>query len=315
MDSSGKQIIRKDKPSISTLKDLSWWERLGDSENAFKQFVYHFYKKNLSLYARSLAFTSVLSFVPGLVAFFSALNWVLGYDRYEEFQLNVLKIITPATDIETLQSTVDLVNTAQNVYLSAVGFLIVIWAMYNVFKTLECIFAKIWDLDERATGTWKRVPLYVLGFILLPFPIILFVELSSVVLSMQFMERLFAHIPYIRSYALPVASLLMIIAFFFLMFRFIMPQRENTGFLMNDILGAVFAGVTYNIVKYIFIWYTSNVIHLDKIYGALVAVVLFMFWAYISWMIILMGLLVSYVTKNWLASHHFRFRFRNKIRG
>ena len=172
--------------------------------------------------------------------------------------------------------------------VTLVSLLIVIWAAIALLSTIEKAFNNIWHVPkgrnflQRIINYWA---LLTLG------PILLGVGVYITTTNTAFTElenSSSGSIPAILSYLVSVAA-------FFLLY-FVLPNTKVN--VKPAIWGAAVAAIVWAIAKWIFRLYVTKFIPYNQIYGILGLIPLSVFWIYVSWLIVLFGLQLTYTTQH-----------------
>ncbi len=85
----------------------------------------------------------------------------------------------------------------------------------------------------------------------------------------------------------------------------------------SAVVGAVTGVIGWEIAKFIFLFATTNIVQMSRIYGSLAAIPLFLIWLYTVWGIVLFSLEAAYVyqhgNRNWIGKSHERLLPRGQI--
>ena len=172
--------------------------------------------------------------------------------------------------------------------VTLVSILIVIWAATALLSTVEKAFNSIWHVPkgrnflQRIINYWT---LLTLG------PILLGIGVYIATTNAAFAELESSgsnFIPGVLSYLVSVVA-------FFLLY-FVLPNTKVH--IKPAIWGAAVAGVVWMIAKWIFSVYVTRFIPYNQVYGILGLIPLSVFWIYVSWLIVLFGLQLTYTTQH-----------------
>lgn len=184
--------------------------------------------------------------------------------------------------------------------IGGVGVLVLIWAAIGMLVELERAFDTICHAPTQRRWS-RRVTTYwtilTLGVLLL---------LATFTAGDRAAEWIAGHLP--ESTRSGVAgqaagtAINLLINVGLLVFAY--STVPNTRLrLANTLAGGVVAGVLFEIAKSLFTLYLSGG-GLEKLYGALALLPLFMIWVYFTWNIVLLGLQIAYATQHfdvWLS--------------
>ena len=172
--------------------------------------------------------------------------------------------------------------------ITGVGLVLVIWAAIGLLTTTERAFNNIYHVGtgrsflHRLFNYWA---LLTLGPLLIGAG--LYVS-TRYLLASELSQGIFSHV------APAVPFLISVVLFFFLYF-FLPNTRVSTG---SALWGAFVATILWTAAKYGLRVYMSKVVLYQAVYGTLGVIPLTVFWIYISWLIVLFGLQLTYATQN-----------------
>lgn len=83
-------------------------------------------------------------------------------------------------------------------------------------------------------------------------------------------------------------------------FYVIIPNRNIS--LTAGLIGGVTAGILFTLLRKVFGWYIITFPTYQNIYGALSVVPIFLIWMYLSWLIVLMGAVLTASTNEWQSA-------------
>ena len=172
--------------------------------------------------------------------------------------------------------------------VTLVSLLIVIWAALALLSTIERAFNNIWHVAkgrnflQRIINYWA---LLTLG------PILLGVGVYITTTNAAFTELEKSHsdiVPAILSYLVSVVA-------FFLLY-FVLPNTKVKAKVA--IWGAAVAALVWAFAKWGFGVYVTKFIPYSQVYGVLGLIPLSVFWIYVSWLIVLFGLQLTFTTQH-----------------
>jgi membrane protein len=172
--------------------------------------------------------------------------------------------------------------------VTLVSFLIVIWAAIALLSTVEKAFNNIWHVAkgrnflQRIINYWA---LLTLGPILLGVGV--YITTTNAAFT-EFEKNQSDITPAILSY------LVSVVAFF--LFYFVLPNTKVR--VKPAIWGAAVAALVWAAAKWVFSVYVTKFIPYNQVYGMLGLIPLSVFWIYISWLIVLFGLQLTFTTQH-----------------
>jgi len=169
------------------------------------------------------------------------------------------------------------------------GVVALIWAATGVFNALTSAINHAWGVEKRHSFLKHRLVSFVMllsagGVMLLGLVIASLVRLNETRLR-DAMERT----PWIDNLSGVFASYLatvLLVACVALVFYFV----PNTKVRFRDVWpGAIVVAVLWRIAMRLFAWYAADLATWNVVHGSIAAVVVFLFWIYISAVILLYG--------------------------
>ena len=257
--------------------------------------------------AASLAFRTLFGILPVLVVITIAARNILGdnFNRtidtlIEELGLNEIKIIPPTLDAENPQAPVGLgewvdgfVATASSINLSGLGWIgmaVVTFSAVWVMVTIENSFNVIYR--ARTGRSWtKRLLVYwcvlTFGPVMLGVMPWLSGNLSAVV----------ATLPNWQWLALTIDVVSSVLTFWFFMFVVYLWVPNARVRIRPALIGALVAAILLEVGKRSLGAYMANAFTVSSLYGSLGLIPVFMFWMYLMWMFVLVGLEVAAIVQ------------------
>ncbi len=249
-----------------------------------------FSSEKIGFQAVALSFFSTMSVVP-FVAVVFAVTGGLGladkltgflYEYFENSQQIIDTILGFAQNI---------INTAQSSAMGLVSALLFVWIVIWMMMSVERVFNNVWRV-QKSRNLFKRLSVILAMLIVSPFIVLVFFG-GSVVYShaLNYLGldlETFTVFKTILGWVLfgAVATLT-----FSAMYKFI-PNADVD--YSNALRAAIFSGIAFTIMQYVYLETQVMVTRLNGIFGAFAAVPLFMIWINVGWFIILIGSELSY---------------------
>ena len=186
---------------------------------------------------------------------------------------------------ELLERYISKLNTGA---ITGVGLVLVIWAAIGLLVTTERTFNTIYHVGagrsflHRLFNYWA---LLTLGPLLIGAG--LYVS-TRYLLASEFSQGVF-------SYVAPIIPFVISALAFFFLYYFLPNTRVS---VKSAIWGAFVGTVLWTAAKFGLRIYMSKVVMYQAVYGMLGVIPLTVFWIYISWLIVLFGLQLTYATQN-----------------
>ena len=249
-----------------------------------------FSSEKIGFQAVAMSFFSTMSVVP-IVAVVFAVTGGLGladkltqllYEYFNNSQQIIDTILGFAQNI---------INTAQSSAMGLVSALLFVWIVIWMMMSVEKVFNNVWKV-QKSRKLFKRLPVTLAMLLVSPFIVLVFFG-GSVVYShalnyLGLDVESFSVFKTILGWVLfgTVATLT-----FSAMYKFIPNASVDYP---NALRAAIFSGIAFTIMQYVYLETQVMVTRLIGIYGAFAAVPLFMIWINVGWFIILIGAELSY---------------------
>jgi membrane protein len=217
-------------------------------------------------------------------------------------QMNLTKITYPS-DVAgappvTLAKKIDEITGQYLSNLSTgaitfIGALLTIWAAISLLTTIEKSFNTIWgvprsrDFLHRTINYWA---LLTLGPLLMGLGIYLSTN-PTITSWLQFS---------IFHFIRPAFSFMISVAMLFCLYMFLPNARVK---VRAALVGAVVAAIFWTAVKIGFGYYVREYIPYQAVYGIMGLIPLAVFWIFIVWLIVLVGLQLTYATQHVNSLH------------
>lgn len=239
--------------------------------------------------AAALAYTTLLAFVPLLVVSFAAF---MAFPQFSAVTQQIKQAIISnfvASSAYVVQGYLNLfIEQARQV--SMLGLLSLLATAIFLIISAEQTFNNIWQIDRHRSGVvafflyWGAITLIPIlvgvGFVITSF--LQALPIFSYVVVQNFIGAFIHYLAAFMAFALLYAAL---------------PNCKVP--FRAALSGACVAAILFEMAKQIFAFYVTKFSDYQLIYGALALVPTFLIWLFISWVIILCGVVVSYViTKN-----------------
>lgn len=239
--------------------------------------------------AAGLTYTTLFAVVPMLTVFLVIISSIKALEpARQQLQQLIYSNFLPKSTIAFDKALNAFTDKSSNLTIIGVLFLFVTTVL--MLSAIETAFNRIWRVKETRSGIigftryWTIISL---GPILLGSAFVI----SSTVASMNILSDNFAGYQLDGAFILWLISFLLTIVGFFILYWTI-PNRSVP--ILPALIAACFSASVFEILKHLFSQVMSNFTSYEIIYGAFAAVPIFLLWVYLSWMIILLGVEISY---------------------
>ena len=256
------------------------------------------------LRASALTYYTMLSLVPLLGLTFALLKAFGVQNLLQPWIIEKLNV----GDGQVAEAILGYINNTQMTQLGAYGLVFLIIAVVSLLTNVEKTFNHIWGV-EGVRPLLRRFSDYLSVILIAPVLIISAISMTSTLASNKVVQQL-------MSLQLVGDSIL----FFFKVVPFIFMWLAFTGLyvFMSNIkvewhaafVGGIVGGTLWQLAQVGYVHFQVGVGKYNAIYGTMAALPIFMVWLYISWVIVLLGLEVSYARQNLRANGRNLRRFQ-----
>lgn len=246
--------------------------------------------EKIGFQAVALSFFSTMSVVPFVAIVFAITGGFGLADKLKEFLYSYFTNSQQTIDM-ILGFAQNIIDTAQSSAMGLISALMFVWIVVWMMMNVERVFNNVWRV-QKSRNLFRRLSVIIAMLIVSPFIIMVFFGGSFVyshALSYLGLDvGTFSAIKTILTWLMfaVIASLT-----FSAMYKFIPNAPVEYS---NAIRAAMFSGVAFTIMQYLYLETQVFVTRLNGIFGAFAAVPLFMVWINIGWFIILIGAEISY---------------------
>jgi membrane protein len=241
--------------------------------------------------AASLAYTTLLSLIPLLVAFTQVLQQYFR-NIFPDFKSQIDSVLNVVIPYQSPQLTYHLAKFAENASAaSTFGAIVFIIIAFRLFLAVETTINQIWK--QRNTRGYRQK---IMAFTMLFFWGPLLMGLSFTTTAMLERNR-FLKIVFQSDLIFRLAPIVVLFVAFTMLFWLVPSTRVK---LSSAVAGAVVTTSLFSLVRFGFGLYANYLFHgrFNVIYGALGLGVIFLIAIEVMWVVILLGVEISYVYQN-----------------
>ena len=241
----------------------------------------------LTLHAAALAYVTLVSFVPLLALLFAGLQRVGAQVYLEPFLLQYLAPLGARKSLEVTESILGFVSNLQVGLLGVLSIAFLLWAVLNLAGRVEVALNAVWGAPV-PRQLWRRLVAVValLGGV----PVLIGLGLGARALAHEWLPlRVFFDLPYFGAAAdigLQTIPILFSLALLWGLLRF--GPNVRVGWRAAAV-GAGLTAVGWKLVGGAFTWLVVEAKQYDHIYAGFAALILFVLWLYLSWLLVLLG--------------------------
>jgi membrane protein len=252
----------------------------------------------MTLAAGALTFSTLLALVPLMVIAFAILSGFATFDpARERMEALFFAIFVPEVGAEVGNYLAQFSRNAAN--LTALGIIALAVTAVMLLWTIEATLNQIWRV-ERPRSIGVRVLIYwtvlTLGPLLLGASFVLtsgtFTTLTQWAREGVGLEQTEQALPTLGMFfALLTQSLT-----FMLLFK-IVPARPVR--LRDAAVGGTFGGVGVQVLRWGFDFFLTRGSTYETVYGAVAILPIFLFWLYLSWIVVILGAVIAASLPDW----------------
>ncbi|MBR3951812.1 MAG: YihY/virulence factor BrkB family protein [Bacteroidaceae bacterium] len=248
-----------------------------------------FLNEMLQQRASALTYRTLLAIVPALVVLI-AVGKGFGFHSIIEEQLH---IAFPAHN-DALKYAFTFVNSYIDQMHSGIfvgiGIILLLWTLITLMSDIENTFNDLWNVPNRKLT--RRITDYMAMFILMPILLLLSNGMSI------FATTLLDKIPYISSlgqHIMQLSSYVLSWGFFTLAYK-LLPNAKVK--IKHALISGIICGTTFNLFQWMYLSGQIWVSKYNAIYGSFAFLPLLLLWLQLSWLICLIGVVLSYSSQN-----------------
>ncbi|GAW95769.1 uncharacterized protein family UPF0761 [Colwellia marinimaniae] len=249
-------------------------------------FIRRIKREQIQVVAGYLSYVCLMSLVPLVVVMLSVMT---AFPLFAELQQTVEQFVyqnfVPAAGDVVQQYLTGFVANASKMSAVAISFLFV--AALLLISTIDNTFNKIWRVtDKRRTIT--SFAMYWMVLTLGPILVGASIALSSYLVSIVAVDEY--DVLGLFDVLLRILPLLSSIIAFVILYMAVPNKAVPFKFALS---GAFVAGVLFEIAKKAFALYITEFPSYQVIYGALATIPILFLWVYVSWLVVLVGALIT----------------------
>lgn len=271
---------------------LAWWQARAIGALRITLAVFRdFLSGQLSLRATSLVFTTLLSLVPLLAVAFSVLK---GFGVHNQLEPALLNFLAPLGDkgVEITNRIIGFVENVKAGVIGSLGLGLLFYTIISLMHKIERAFNYTWHVHEHRSIS-ERFGDYLSVIIVGPVLVFSSMGLTAAVVGSGVVTGLSQIQPFgwligVASRTLPYV---LVVAAFTLIYVFMPNTRVR---VRSALVGGVVAGVLWQSAGVLFATFVAQSPNYAAIYSAFATLIVFMFWLYVSWLILLIGASIAF---------------------
>lgn len=246
--------------------------------------AYENYKRsNSNLWANTLCYFTILTFIPIIAIAFSIGRW-FGIDQYFFKQLSESSPLNEQTLNTILKTAQVLLKNTQNGIIAGVGFISLGWVVISMFSIIEKALNSIWGV-KKTRSFFRKFSDYFTVFLILPIGVVL----TNILINLKI------NISVIHSIIETVAPYFSLWIFFLVFFSVLPNTKVN---IIPTIWSSFIVSFLLNQSNVILLKLQLLISEYNKIYGSFSVLLLSLIWLKIVWFLILLGAHFTYIVQN-----------------
>ncbi len=249
-----------------------------------------FSSEKIGFQAVALSFFSTMSVVPFVAITFAITGGFGLADKLTEFLYGYF--VNSQAVIDTILGFAqNIIDTAQSSAVGLMSALLFVWIVVWMMMSVERVFNNVWKV-QKSRNLLKRLSVIMAMLFVSPFIVLVF--FGGTFVYSHALGYLGLNVESLSAFKTILTWALFGLAAVFAfsaMYKFIPNAPVDYG---NALRAAVYSGVAFTIMQYLYLETQVFVSRLNGIFGAFAAVPLFMVWINIGWFIILFGAELSY---------------------
>lgn len=247
--------------------------------------------------ASALTYYTVLSLVPVLALFIAVGRGFGIQNNLESFIFELLgedKEITPFV-FEFVNNYLNQVNGG---IFMGIGIGLLLWAVVSMFRQIEANFNLIWNVEKNRSIV-RQFTTYITILIVIP---LLIVFASSVSVQVDTYMTTIAEANAVGSFMKSVYLFFVrLLPYFiywvlFMLLFIIIPNTKVK--VVHALLSGVITGTAFMLLQYLFFNGQISLSRYNAVYGSFAALPMLLIWLQLSWLVVLYGARLCYVSQN-----------------
>lgn len=261
---------------------------ISTSFNFIKLTFNYFVSRECLKSAAALSFTTILSIVPIIALLFFSVSTFISDSENQVFIHNtLLNFFSPSAGQELLSRLIALAEQASK--LRTFGLIALVVTVLLGLNTIDLTINRIWNI-ERCKRTLIKLFLYLIALMMIPVLIAISISISTYFLSILTLKSTVID-DSLNFLIVNLSPIFMTWLAFVCIYKWV-PNTKVP--FKSAVIGGVVAAILFELAKILFLIYIRYFPTYDLIYGAFAVLPLFCLWIYISWVIVLVGAVLTY---------------------
>lgn len=276
-------FVRYDMWRRTTTELDTWYKRLGYRIiRTIALVVRGFASKNLNDTAKALTYSLIFAVVP-ILAMIVAIAKGFGVVDVIETQLNA-SFLGETGMVPTIMEMVErYLETTQGGVFIGIGILILLWAVYTFFQSVETAFNRIWNV-KKSRSILRQATTYIAIVVLIP---VLIVCSAGITIFIHSMVGELDGVRFMQ---------FVIVWFMFTMMYLAVPNTRVK--IMSALIPGILMGTLFQLLQMLSVYLIALLGRTSIVYGAFATIPILMTWLQYTSLLILIGAEMSYALQN-----------------
>lgn len=288
-------FVRYDMWRRTTTEIDTWYKRLGYIvARTIALVVRGFTSKNLNDTAKALTFSLIFAVVP-ILAMIVAVAKGFGVVDIIQNQLNA-SFLGETNMVPTIMEMVDrYLETAQGGVFIGVGILILLWAVYSFFQSVETVFNRIWNV-QKSRSILRQVTTYIAIVVFIP---VLIVCSAGINIFLHTTIESTIEISALHEFFHTSGVKFLQFVLVWLLFTVMYIAVPNTKVkFMSALIPGILMGTLFQLLQMLSVYLIAMLSRTSIVYGAFATIPILMTWLQYTSMLILIGAQMAYAIQN-----------------
>ena len=253
-----------------------------------------FTSKNLNATAKSLTYSLIFAIVP-ILAMIVAVAKGFGVADIIEKQLNA-SFLGETNLVPTIMEMVQrYLDTAQGGVFIGIGILILLWAIYSFFQSVETAFNHIWNV-KKSRSILRQATTYIAIVVLIP---VLIVCSAGINIFVHSAVESTVHYPELIHFLRTSGVKFLQFAICWLLFTCMYVAIPNTKVrFVSALIPGIIMGTLFQLLQMFSVYLITLLSRTSIVYGAFASIPILMTWLQYTSLLILIGAEMSYAIQN-----------------
>ena len=253
-----------------------------------------FTSKNLNDKAKSLTYSLIFAIIP-IMAMIVAVAKGFGVADVIEQQLNN-SFLGETNLVPTIMTMVQrYLETAQGGVFIGIGLLILLWAVYSFFQSVETAFNRIWNV-QRSRSILRQVTTYIAILVLVP---VLIVCSAGINIFVHTAFEGLPHHEWLHTFFQTSGVKFLQFMMCWLLFTVMYVAIPNTKVrFISALIPGIIMGTLFQLLQMLSVYLIALLGRTSIVYGAFATIPILMTWLQYTSLLILIGAEMSYAIQN-----------------